>query len=155
MGRSGFALPAGNKGGAEISVSPICRPPAGERAKKPPLPAAGNWAPQGCNGVLGAVFFGEHDVAGEFELAIVGDGIKYGNDVILINILKSRFEKFAPDYQVRAYRFARLSYRFIVEGTPERLDYLDNMIKSVKTYTPKYFRNWGYSIRVKFEESGQ
>lgn len=89
-----------------------------------------------------------------FELAIVGNMIKPGDAETLVKILTSRFEIFAPDHKVSVYHFMRIKYRVIVDGTPERFDYLDNMIKSVKTYTPKYFRNWGYSIKVKFVESG-
>lgn len=91
---------------------------------------------------------------GRFELAIIGDVIKPGDDEVLLNILKPRFKIFAPDYQVRVYRFGKLTCRFIIEGTTKRFDYLDNVYKSVKTYTPRYFRNRGYSIKVKFVESG-
>lgn len=89
-----------------------------------------------------------------FELAIVGDIIKPGDDQTLLNILKSRFDIFAPDHKIGVYHFQRITYRVIIDGTPERFEYLDNMIKAVKTHSPKYLRNWGYSIKVKFVESG-
>lgn len=89
-----------------------------------------------------------------FELAIVGDVIKPGDDTTLINILKSRLAIFSPDHQLEFYNFQRRTYRIIVDGTPTKFEYLDNLIKAVKTYTPKYLSNWGYSIKVNFKESG-
>lgn len=91
---------------------------------------------------------------GTFVLNMTGRPLKTGAVDILLGILKSRFEKFSPDHEVNIIHFGRISFRIEVSGTPEKFDYLDNMMKSVKLYIERYLSNWEYDITVKYTESG-
>lgn len=91
---------------------------------------------------------------GTFVLNISGTPLKSGSVDILMGILKFRFDKFSHDHQVNITQFARLEYRIEIRGTPEDFAYLDNMIKGVQTYTPRYLDNWKIDIVVNYTEQG-
>lgn len=91
---------------------------------------------------------------GNFILNITGSPRKTGAIQIFLGIVKARFEKFSPDHTVEIINFARINYRIEVKGTPERIDYLDNMMGSVKLYMGRYFSDWHYEIDVFYTESG-
>lgn len=91
---------------------------------------------------------------GEFVINISGDQIEAGAFDKLINKMKPRLEVFAPGYEINVTTFARIRYRIEITGIPQRFDYLDNLVKSMKIYILKYLKNWEYTVEVKFVESG-
>ncbi len=91
---------------------------------------------------------------GKFELVMFGNPITIGSPDVLVSILRSRFSQFSLDHKVDVIHFARISYRIVVTGTPENMNYLDNMMKAVALYIPRYLYRWGYDLSVNFKESG-
>ena len=91
---------------------------------------------------------------GTFALSISGNPLTSGSVDILMGILKFRFDKFSPDNQVSITHFARLKYRIEISGTPEDFAYLDNMIKGVQIYTPRYLDKWKIEIKLNYTEKG-
>ena len=93
-------------------------------------------------------------MAGTFELIMNGDPITEGGAQVMVNILRSRFGTFSSDHTVDLIHFAGISYRIVVKGTPDNFDYLDNMMKAVNLYIPRYLRKWHYELEVNFRERG-
>lgn len=91
---------------------------------------------------------------GTFTLNISGVPLKSGSVELLLGILKNRFEKFSKDHQVNWTHFGKLEYRIEVKGTPGDFPYLDNMIKGVQLYTPRYLDKWKIDIVVDYIETG-
>ncbi len=91
---------------------------------------------------------------GEFRLYIKGVPRTADGYEKLMKVLEPRIQKFSSDYKVDIPRFMQWRERSTVEGVPENMAYLDNLMKSVFLYIPRYLSGWSVKIEVKYQESG-
>lgn len=92
-------------------------------------------------------------MAGQFKLVMFGNPLQVGSANNLVNMLRTRLGQFSHDHNIDVIHFARITYRIVVTGTPDNFVYLDNVMKAVKLYIPRYFTKWDFEITVNFRES--
>jgi len=91
---------------------------------------------------------------GTFAIQITGEIVKPGDQLVLINILRPRLDKFATDYEINIHGFLRKSYRIEIEGVPLHFDYVDNLIATIKLHVVKYLKYWTFNIKIDLIERG-
>jgi len=90
-------------------------------------------------------------VAGKFGIDIYGLEKKGGDYEKFKGIMRSVIGKFAYGHQWKKY-YKIPRRRIVIYGTPGRMDYLDNVVKSLRDNLNKYFRNWSFKIVVNYVE---